>query len=150
MSAERIESRFRALQAAIEQWPYAALIGMQPLLHDEGLQFRLAYREELIGNPALPAIHGGVLGGFMELSAQAQILWEADCQMAALPRVVDFSIDYLRPGRPEDVMGDCRVWRQGQRVANIAVAAWQGDPDRIIATARGHFLMPEAGAVGAR
>lgn len=80
----------------------------------------------------------------MELAAQAQILWEAGNELEGLPRVVDFSIDYLRPGRPEDVMADCRVWRQGQRVANIAVVAWQGDPERIIATARGHFLMPAA------
>ncbi|WP_421621599.1 PaaI family thioesterase [Alkalilimnicola ehrlichii] len=144
MNEHNLQPSLEALRDRLRGWPYARLIGMDAEVGNGGLGFRLTYRDELIGNPALPAIHGGVLGGFMELAAQAQILWEAGNELEGLPRVVDFSIDYLRPGRPEDVMADCRVWRQGQRVANIAVVAWQGDPERIIATARGHFLMPAA------
>ena len=34
----------------------------------------------LIRNPSLPAIHGGVIGGFMELSAAIELLYNLDIE----------------------------------------------------------------------
>ena len=125
--------------AIVELVPYARLIGMAFEQDDEGLLFRLRFRKENIGNRVMPALHGGVIGAFMEHSAILQLLWNQDSSL--LPKIVDFSIDYLRPGRDRDVLARCTVWRQGQRVANVAVAAWQDDARRTIATARAHFLL---------
>lgn len=120
--------------------PYARMLGIDFREAADGeLVFRMAFRDELVGNPALPALHGGAVGAFMEHAAILELLWRLEASM--LPRVVDFSIDYLRPGRPEDAFARCRVWRQGQRIANVAVETWQSDRDAAIATARGHFLL---------
>jgi len=126
--------------------PYARTLNMDFYEAPEGLMFRLKYQKENVGNPSLPALHGGVIGAFMEHAGIFHILWHNESRV--LPRVIDFSIDYLRPGRPEDTFALCRVWRQGKRVANVAVEAWQGDPDKPIATARCHFLLaaPDDGA----
>jgi len=42
----------------------------------------------------------------------------------------------MRPGQPADVYACAEVVRVGGRIANVAVCAWQDDPDRAIAAAR--------------
>ncbi|RFA26166.1 hypothetical protein CAI21_17710 [Alkalilimnicola ehrlichii] len=103
------------------------------------LVFKLPFREQNVGNYRLPALHGGVIGAFMEHSALLQILWNMESDF--LPKVIDFSIDYLRPGRPETIFAECEVLRQGQRVANVSIRTWQSDPAKPVATARSHFLL---------
>ena len=140
--AAREQHDYRKL---VELIPYARMLGIDFQEDAEGeLLFRLAFGRDNIGNPAMPALHGGAVGAFMEHAAIFELLWHMEASM--LPRVVDFSIDYLRPGKPEDTHACCRVWRQGQRIANVAVETWQSDRDATIATARGHFLLspPEA------
>ena len=100
----------------------------------------LERRPSNIGNPSLPAIHGGVIGGFLELSASIELLYFLD--VTSIPKVVDFSLDYLRPGRYKTIYASCSLLRQGKRVVNVATTAWQDDVSKPIATARCHFLLP--------
>ena len=125
--------------AIVNAIPYARTIGVQ--LYDMGHQptFRLPKNDGNIGNPLLPAIHGGVIGGFMEMAASLHLLFISES--TALPKIIDFSLDYLRAGRHTDTFASCQIWRQGNRVANVAITAWQTDPAQPIATARAHFLM---------
>ena len=126
-------------QAILDAIPYAQLIGIEPYEAGSDRVFRLPANKNNIGNPLLPAIHGGVIGGFMETSAAAHLL--LTMETVALPKIVDFSLDYLRAGRLSDTYASCQVWRQGRRVANVAITAWQTSPDEPIATARAHFLL---------
>jgi acyl-coenzyme A thioesterase PaaI-like protein len=75
----------------------------------------------------------------MEMSASLHLLMTMDS--LAMPKIIDFSLDYLRAGRHQDTYAECQVWRQGNRVANVAITAWQNDIDQPIATARAHFLL---------
>ncbi|QXH49868.1 PaaI family thioesterase [Pseudomonas fakonensis] len=117
--------------------PYAGLIGIECQRQGDDLLFRLPANEHNIGNPLLPAIHGGVIAGFMELSAALYLLIFSDS--ASIPKIIDFSIDYLRAGHYRDTFAQCQLWRQGRRVTNVAITAWQVDRDTPIATARAHF-----------
>lgn len=101
--------------------------------------FKLPPKQANIGNPILPAIHGGVIGGFMELSAVIHLF--ITMETIALPKIVDFSLDYLRAAKLQDTFASCSVCRQGNRIANLAITAWQEDPAKPIATARAHFLL---------
>ncbi|MBV6289648.1 PaaI family thioesterase [Pseudomonas aegrilactucae] len=121
--------------------PYAGLIGIECSRDGDDLLFRLPARAENIGNPLLPAIHGGVIAGFMELSAALYLLIFSES--ATIPRIIDFSIDYLRAGLYRDTYARCQLWRQGRRVTNVAITAWQADPAEPIATARAHFKIKE-------
>ena len=100
--------------------------------------FKLPAKDDNIGNPVLPAIHGGVIAGFMEMSAIVQLM--VFMQTAKVPKVVDFSIDYLRAGLHKDSFAECRITRQG-RVANVNIDCWQTNRKQLIATARAHFLI---------
>lgn len=121
--------------------PYAGLIGIECSRDGDDLLFRLPARAENIGNPLLPAIHGGVIAGFMELSAALYLLIFSES--ATIPKIIDFSIDYLRAGLYRDTYARCQLWRQGRRVTNVAITAWQADAHEPIATARAHFKIKE-------
>ncbi|MGN8343805.1 PaaI family thioesterase [Pseudomonas sp. SMV71] len=121
--------------------PYAQLIGVECIRQDQALLFRLPANKDNIGNPLLPAIHGGVIAGFMELAAAVHLLIATG--VPNVPKIIDFSLDYLRAGQFRDTYARCQVWRQGRRVANVAITAWQDTEAEPIATARAHFKIQE-------
>lgn len=121
--------------------PYAGFIGLECDKFGDDLIFRLPPKPQNLGNPILPAIHGGVIGGFMELSAAIYLMMSQDVQR--MPRIVDFSLDYLRAGLDRETFAECRLTRQGNRVANVMVSAWQTSRSQPIATARAHFLLTD-------
>ncbi|WP_312936681.1 PaaI family thioesterase [Stutzerimonas nitrititolerans] len=125
----------------LQMVPYARLIGIQCLRLGDEMVFRLPGNQDNIGNPTLPALHGGVIAGFMEHAAMLHLLMFMGSPH--LPKIIDFSIDYLRAGLYRDTFAACQVWRQGRRVANVAVTAWQTNQAEPIATARCHFKVDE-------
>ena len=122
----------------LQMVPYARLIGIECLRLGDEMVFRLPSSMDNIGNPTLPALHGGVIAGFMEHAAMLHLL-----MFPHLPKIIDFSIDYLRAGHYRDTFAACQVWRQGRRVANVSVTAWQTSQAEPIATARCHFKVDE-------
>lgn len=135
----RLDNRYASL---IEAIPYAKLLGIQTISNEnsrEDLLFHLPARQSNIGNPTLPALHGGAIGGFLEMSGTLYLLMEMETLKT--PKVIDFSIDYVRPGRFLDTYAACRVVRQGRKLVNVAIEAWQQNRDEPIATARVHFLL---------
>lgn len=129
----------RDLVAFLDRVPYARFIGMRATLHGDEMTGILPYAPHLIGNPSLPALHGGVLGAFMELTAIAQLsIVETQSR---LPRTVDISVDYLRSGRPVDTFARAIIKRVGRRIANVQVETWQEARGNPIAALRGHFLL---------
>ena len=121
----------------VELIPYARMLGIKCSRQGDEAVFHLPARKDNIGNPLLPALHGGVIAGFMEHSAMLHLLMFMD--MPHIPKIIDFSIDYLRSGQFRDTYAQCQVCRQGRKVANVAITAWQTTRDEPIATARAHF-----------
>ena len=121
--------------------PYAKLIGIECSRLGDELLFRLPANKDNIGNPLLPAIHGGVIAGFMELAAALHLV--VFTGSPGVPKIIDFSLDYLRAGQFRDTYAKCQVCRQGRRVANVAITAWQSTAAEPIATARAHFKIEE-------
>ncbi|WP_430442765.1 MAG: PaaI family thioesterase [Pseudomonas piscis] len=127
--------------ALLQRIPYAALIGIECSRLGDELLFRLPANKDNIGNPLLPALHGGVIAGFMELAAALHLL--VFTGSPEVPKIIDFSLDYLSAGRFRDTFARCQVCRQGRRVANVAITAWQSTADEPIATARAHFKIQD-------
>jgi uncharacterized protein (TIGR00369 family) len=122
--------------------PYVDFLNVhQQAQIDAGPVFRMPYKPELIGNPLLPALHGGVLAGFGETAMVLHLL-ATNAELAGVPRSVDFAIAYMRSAKPIDTFAQSTTVRQGNRVALVMVSLWQDDPSRPVVQARGHFLMP--------
>ena len=136
MKEARTSKDFNKLIDAV---PYAKLLGMKSLFMGEELIFVLPPLDDNIGNPTLPAIHGGALGGFLENAAIFHALSVVDSER--IPKVIDFSIDYLRPGRFQDIYAMCEIVRQGRKAINVSVSAWQTKRSEPIANARTHLLL---------
>lgn len=131
--------------AAFEAVPYARFLGVQLAFNGDEMTAILPFADHIVGNPFLPAIHGGVLGAFMELAAIGQL--SALHPHARLPRTVDVSVEYLRTGRPLTTYARATVKKVGRRVANVHVEAWQEQRASPIAFLRAHFLIdPEEAA----
>ena len=132
------------IEAALADMPYAQTLGVQPRIADGAFTLVLPFKADLIGNPLLPALHGGAVGGFMELCAIIQTvlaLQEAGRSVELLPKPIGISVDYLRRGRPEDTFATAEIVRLGSRVANVRATAWQSDPSAPTATLHGNFLL---------
>jgi len=126
-------------EAMVNLIPYAKSIGIETGMIGEHIVSSLRFSESNIGNPAIPALHGGVVAGFMENTALFHLIWEHELQN--IPKIINFSIDYLRPGGSETTYSQCEVVRLGKRIALCNIKAWQVDSEKPIATARGHFLL---------
>lgn len=130
---------FKALAAV----PYAQTLGAKPIFIGDELTLLMPYSDGNIGNPVLPALHGGAIGGFMELAAIAELLHSsADGNIDNLPKPIGINIDYLRRGKPADTFARAVVFKRGSRVVNVRVQAWQEDFDKPIAALHGNFLIP--------
>ncbi|MEQ9038083.1 MAG: PaaI family thioesterase [Silicimonas sp.] len=152
------QRRDRALDALVGGIPYIRFLGITFDRRGDELTAVLNYDDKLIGNPMLPALHGGVTAAFLETTALIELgwqrLWEeiesgqrdADSlspeDLPRLPKTIDFTIDYLRSGLPRDAYARARVNRSGRRYASVHVEAWQDNRSRLYAQASGHFLMP--------
>ena len=149
------QRRDAALQKLVSGVPYIQFLGIQIDRRGDELTAILPFADKLIGNPALPAIHGGVTAAFLEVTAIMELSWamiwedmEAgkvtdDAPRIKLPKTVDFTVDYLRSGLPRDAYARARVNRSGRRFASVHVEAWQDNRTRLFAQGTGHFLMPE-------
>ena len=128
--------KFDALMAAI---PYAGFLGLRAEFTPLGLLCTMPFSERIIGNPVLPAIHGGVTGAFLENTALVVLMAESNASQ--LPKTINITVEYLRSGRAVDTFAAGVVTRHGRRVANVRVDAWQEDRAHPIAVASAHFLL---------
>jgi acyl-coenzyme A thioesterase PaaI-like protein len=147
--------RDAALGALVGGVPYINYLGVKFDRRGDELAATLPFAERLIGNPMLPALHGGATAAFLEITAIIELSWstlwpdiEAECidlenaPLPRLPKTIDFTVDYLRAGLPRDAYARARVNRSGRRYASVHVEAWQDNRSRLFAQATGHFLMP--------
>ena len=121
--------------------PYARTLGSEVKVVDDSLTLILPYQQSNIGNPTLPALHGGAIGGFMEVCAMAELRRLSPELPFSKP--IGVNIDYLRRGKPVETYARADIFKKGSRVANVRVRAWQESPEKPIAALSGHFLLPK-------
>ena len=127
---------FKAINALI---PYAQAIGLEIIFDNRGLVTVLRYQESNVGNTQIPAIHGGVVGALLEHAAIMHLLLETEVN--AIPKIINMSVDYLRPCLTKETVARGEIIRQGRNVANVRVSAWQESEERPVAAAHAHFLL---------
>ncbi|WP_170560895.1 PaaI family thioesterase [Ruegeria atlantica] len=158
------QRRDAALNAIVDGVPYIRFLDIGFDRRGDELTGVLNFDKKLIGNPLLPALHGGVTAAFLEVTAVITLSWDfllpkiesgeldasdiADYEKVRFPKTVDFTVDYLRSGLPRDAYSRAFISRSGRRYASVRVEAWQDNHARLFAQASGHFLMPQPNADG--
>ena len=152
------QRRDAALSALVQGVPYIQFLGIEFDRRGDELTAVMPFEDKLIGNPLLPALHGGATAAFLEVTAIIGLSWSmlwdeiengaldpddlAKGKLPRLPKTIDFTVDYLRSGLPRDAYARAQVTRSGRRYASVHVEAWQDNRARPFAQASGHFLMP--------
>lgn len=150
------QRRDAALATLVSTVPYIGFLGITFDRRGDELTAILPYDDKLVGNPVLPALHGGAIAAFLETTAIVELSWAiawdeieqgggtkpVPTGKPKWPKTIDFTVDYLRSGLPRDAYARARVNRSGRRYASVHVEAWQDNRARLFAQATGHFLMP--------
>ena len=153
------QRRDAVLSALVEGVPYVQFMGIIFERRGDELTGIMPFKDDLIGNPMLPALHGGATAAFLEVTAIITLswglIWEdmesgaldiSDPDNVALPRLpktIDFTVDYLRSGLPRDAYARARINRSGRRYASVHVEGWQDNRTRMFAQATGHFVIQQ-------
>ncbi len=152
------QRRDDALKTLVEGVPYIRFLGIRFDRRGDELTAIMPFDEKLIGNPILPALHGGATAAFLEVTAIVVLSWTLawenmengtravdgwdPCHLPRIPKTVDFTVDYLRSGLPRDAYARARINRSGRRYASVHVEGWQDNRERLFAQGAGHFVMP--------
>ncbi len=153
------QRRDGVLNALVQGVPYIQFLGIAFERRGDELTAIMPFKHDLIGNPILPALHGGATAAFLEVTAIISLSWvsiwedmesgaldgeviERD-QLPRMPKTIDFTVDYLRSGLPRDAYARARITRAGRRYASVYVEGWQDNRSRLYAQATGHFVMPK-------
>lgn len=132
--------------------PFARFLGISTSRDAAGeLVGKMSFAPHLVGNAFVPALHGGTVGALLESTALFGLLWQGsgdqvpgrETGAVRAPRIVNITIEFLRTPRTVDTFARAEITRQGRRVATVRTTAWQEDPEKPIAAANAHFLLPQ-------
>ena len=156
--------RKETLVSLVKGIPFCQTLDIQVDYLGNEITTHLPFNQEFIGNPVIPALHGGVIGSFLEITAIIQLSWTSFLNsnenkgisegghnliedkniMSDLPKTIDITIDYLHSGLPLESFARATVDRIGRRYASVSVITWQTDPNKPFAKASGHFLVSQS------
>ena len=123
----------------LQRLPYARFLGLHAQINGDEVTVVMPFADQLIGNPMLPALHGGSTAALLEMTAMAQVA--LSFPGSRLPRPINVTVAYLRSGRPVDVYARASISRAGRRVAHVQAEAWQDQRQQPIASLTAHFLL---------
>ena len=138
--SNRLPDRIKTL---LESDPYAGVFGLSASIIDGAIQTKSETSQSLVGNINLPALHGGVVGSLMMLTASLELHYQLDGNQSAM--LLDMDVDYLRSGRVIPTYGLADLLRLGRRTATMTATLWQEDKNRPIAFSRMSFLVRAQG-----
>lgn len=116
--------------------PFNQHLGMKVDHVEPGfVRLLLPFRPEFIGDPARPAMHGGVISTLVDTSGGLAV-W-SQLQYGDKVSTIDLRVDYLAHGLLEALYAEAKIVRVGNRVAVADVRCYQAsDPSRTVATGK--------------
>lgn len=121
----------RHVRKFIDGSPIGSWLGFDAEIIDGAALYHLTFQEEHIGNPAIRALHGGVVATFLEFAAQCELLREIGSGNDI--RTVNTDVNYIASTRAQNMTGAASVLRIGRRIAFVEATAWQESRERPVA-----------------
>lgn len=134
------EEDVRALDGLIRHPPFHRWLGVTV---DEATSGRAVLRippnKEFVGNPFIPAVHGGIVAALIDLAGGAALF--VDLRFPT--PTIDMRVDYLRPAYAgKALLADARVKSLGKTVAFVDIDVTDED-GRLVATGRCAYSVKE-------
>lgn len=102
---------------------------------EDAAHTRWPFDEDLVGNPEVPAIHGGVISAMVDLTGAAPFVGT----LGRYTPTVDVRVDYLSHAGRADLQGHAEVLRFGESVGTADVAVESGG--ETVAVGRGVYKL---------
>jgi uncharacterized protein (TIGR00369 family) len=121
-------------QVMEELIPFNRFLGVKLTAMRKGFaRLEIPFRDELVGDPMRPALHGGVLSALGDAAGGAAVWAGIDDDNARIS-TIDLRIDYLRPARLATLCAEATVVRVGNRVGVADVRIFNADEDDVADT----------------
>ena len=133
-------TRAEEVMAFIARTPLAQEMGLRCEVMGDEMTMIMPFQDKLIGNIMIKAIHGGAIGAFLELTAQAQVFLVVD-YLPHPPRPINLTIDYLRQGHAKDTYARATITKMGRRMCSVQAEAWQDEKTKPVTTLMAHFMV---------
>jgi uncharacterized protein (TIGR00369 family) len=136
VGAEHVET----LDGLIRHPPFHAWLGVEAVEAEPGRAvLRIPPSPEFVGNPFIPAVHGGILAALIDLAGGAALFVELQVPTPT----IDMRVDYLRPAiAGKALLAEARVKSLGKTVAFVDVDVRDED-GRLVATGRCAYSVKE-------
>jgi len=120
--------------------PFNRYLGVRVAAVSKGsCRLEVPFREELIGDPLRPALHGGVLSALAD-AAGGGAVWTGIEDDRARVSTIDLRIDYLRPAKLETLVAEATLVRVGNRVGVADVRLFHPSAENeTVATGKGVY-----------
>ena len=131
------------LRQLAEEWiPFNKLLGLRALRVDRSdILFEIPYRDELIGDPVKRALHGGVISMLAD-TAGGFCVWSVIQDPRSRVSTIDLRVDYLTPGRQEDLRAHATLVRVGKTVGVSDIRLFHpSDEATSVATGKGVYAI---------
>lgn len=133
--ADPIASWKAALRAApFHNWLDLDIVA----LSDERLELAMPWRDEIVSNPRIGSVHGGVLASLIDLAGFYVLL----IHKHRITATATLSVDYHRPATAGPILASARIVKVGRRlcIAESTIRSAGGD---VYASGRGVYLTGE-------
>jgi uncharacterized protein (TIGR00369 family) len=129
-------------QIAEELIPFNKFLGARLAVAERGrVEMEVPFRDELVGDAWKPALHGGVISALAD-TAGGMAVWSVLDAPTQRVSTIDLRIDYLRPGRLEDLVAEAVVVRAGRSVGVADVRVFHpAARAELIATGKGVYAI---------
>ncbi len=112
----------------IDQW-----LDISQIKSSDDNIYQMSPSDKHLGNPAIRAIHGGVVTTFMERVAEIEL--SNHSKTSKDTKLISTNVDFLRSAKLEPLFGSAKIIKLGRRLAVIDVYAWQDAIDIPVAKA---------------
>ena len=128
----------------LEKIPFNRVLGIDiQQLSPGNVLFSVPFRPELIGDPVRRSLHGGVISAVADTCGGCAV-WSAIGEEDRVS-TIDLRVDYLRPGRSEELHCRGEVQRLGNRVGVAQISLFHpSSPDEPVAEAKGVYSVKRA------
>lgn len=132
--------------------PFNNFLGLRVDRHGPGeCVLRVPWRPEFVGDPGRPALHGGLIATVAD-TAGGLACFLALGGLDHPVSTIDLRVDYLKPGRLEDLICAAKVVRLGSRIGVVRIELFSGehrDDERdAIAVAQGAYSLSRRAGAG--
>ena len=123
---------------------FAQLLGS--MISESGDAFVLTPVEYMIGNPLLPALHGGAVASFLEVAAKRAL--HRRLSPGQPSQLISVNLQFLATARLDALVTTPKVRRVGRRIAVVHAEAFRREDPAAVCFAQLEFAVHEPIRVG--